>query len=709
MKPLIILSLIAASVDFAPRVEVLKTHLEGLQRIAVPPELEVEKQKKLGEIERLLSQEISTEEAFNEAYRAMDKVRYWFWDNGANRPRIVPGEYAELENEWKVTTPDLSLLLSKEDLSVTIEAGEAVWKMQPCGEDDLEVGDRHLSLKDAKTLQVAEFNTGYSRGLLASFSDFPESGTLTVYCSIHLIGKEILFEIAAEEKETKLGEVRWPKAIEYGNQSSEDYSVIPFMQGMLLPANWPQKLKYEGGPCNSRFLYMPWWGQTRNGHGVQTIFETEDDAGAVYKHPEGGPTSFQPVWYPSMGSLRYARRVRYVFDEKATYVTMAKRYRRSVREAGRFVSLKEKLARTPALAGVVGRPVVHVGAMYHFVPEASLFNKEKIENNHNIHTFGELAEGLEKLKAKGVDDAYVHLDGWGYYGYDNGHPDVLPPGEEQGGWDGLHQFAQTCEKLGYFFAVHDQYRDFYYNAVSFDDRLAALRADGSREEDSTWCGGPQTILSARFAPGYVRRNHDLFAEHGIKVQGAYLDVFAVVPLEESHQPAFPMSRSECRAFRKECFDLLRARGYVVSSEEAVDYAIPFLDLVHHAPYGTYPNIGGGEATGIPVPLLGLVYHDSILLPWEMGDDGGWGIPKGDAGWLHCFLNAGLPYVGGGESEDRIRRVKEAADLAKRCALLEMTDHEFLDGSRRKQRTTYADGTTVTVDFDKREYAIAGPR
>jgi hypothetical protein len=394
-----------------------------------------------------------------------------------------------------------------------------------------------------------------------------------------------------------------------------------------------------------------------------------------------------------------------VFEDEATYVTMAKRYRRYVRERGQFVSLKEKRVRTPALDEVIGSPVVHVGALYHFVQEASLFNKKRIEANHSLNTFDQLADGLRALKANGLDRAYVHLDGWGFYGYDNGHPDVLPVGQEQGGWDGLRRFSETCSEIGYFFAVHDQYRDFYFNAASFDDRLVLINLEGKREEHSTWCGGPQTILSPRFAPGYVRRNHDLFAEHGIGVRGAYLDVFAVVPLEESAQPAHPVTRTECARYRRECFDLLRARGYVVSSEEPADYLVRSLDLVHHGPYATFPNIGGGGPTGIPVPLFNLVYHDSILLPWDMGEDGGWGVPKGDAGWLHCLLNAGLPYAGIGAGPDRLNRVHEAAALARHCGLLEMTNHEFLDATNRSQRTTFSDGTRVTVNFDTKDYEV----
>ena len=282
----------------------------------------------------------------------------------------------------------------------------------------------------------------------------------------------------------------------------------------------------------------------------------------------------------------------------------------------------------------------------------------------------------------------------------------MPVGQEQGGWDGLRRFADTCAELGYLFAVHDQYRDFYLNAVSYDPRLGVIRLDGGREEHAVWCGGAQTILNPRFAPEYVRRNHDLFAANGVQVRGAYLDVFSVVPPEESAHPTHPITRTECARYRRNCFDVLRARGYVVSSEEPTDYLAGAIDLVHHGPY---PPPGGSKAQGIPVPLFNLVYHDVLLTPWDMGEAGGWGIPETDAGRLHCLLNAGLPYVSPGAPPEHIARVLEAAALAARCGCLEMVQHEFLDAARRKQRATYSDGTRVTVDFDSKEYEIAYPR
>ena len=50
-------------------------------------------------------------------------------------------------------------------------------------------------------------------------------------------------------------------------------------------------------------------------------------------------------------------------------------------------------------------------------------------------------------------------------------------------------------------------------------------------------------------------------------------------------------------------------------------------------------------------------------------------------------------------------MRQIAALHKRVALLEMTNHEFLDKNYRKERSTFADGTTVTIDRDARTFEI----
>jgi hypothetical protein len=54
----------------------------------------------------------------------------------------------------------------------------------------------------------------------------------------------------------------------------------------------------------------------------------------------------------------------------------------------------------------------------------------------------------------------------------------------------------------------------------------------------------------------------------------------------------------------------------------------------------------------------------------------------------------------------MERVRRMAALHKRVGLLEMTKHEFLNETRTQERTTFADGTTVTVDWEQKTVAVA---
>ncbi len=701
MTTLVLLFALLGNPDAAARADVLQMHFDRLQAIPVPGELQTEKDARLAPLAGRLEAGLDTGEAVNQLYLDMDEARQWLWIHAEPGPEAAPGAFSETDAAWSIENPSLRVEVNREDLAMTVSTPAQTWRFKPCGRDDIQTPSGALSLLEARARKAEGFKTGYSTGMLITLRDYPDFRGQHFILGLHLVGNELHCTVTAPGDDLVFEMLQWPKAIETG-ATPDTLSVIPMMQGMLLTGDYPQAI-HRRELVNSRTMYMPWFGQIVSGHGVLTILDTSDDAGAAYDHPSGGPTTVRPVWYSSMRKLRYPRKLIMVFGEDQTYVTQAKRYRQYVEEQGRLVTLEEKRARNPRLESVIATPVVHIGALYHNVQESNYYNKEQLEKNHALQTFDKLAADLRQLREKGIERAYVHLDGWGFYGYDSGHPDHVPAGYEQGGWDGLRRFADTCDELGWVFAVHDQYRDFYFNAVSFDDRLALTHPDGSRDEHAVWCGGPQTILSAVWAPGYVRRNHDRFIEHGVKVKGAYLDVFAIVPLEESYQEAHPMTRTECAQYRAEAFNLLRARGYVISSEEPVDRFVPILDLVHHGPYFVFND---EKRSGIPVPLFNLVYHDSILLPWSMGDGGGWGVPEGDAGRLHCMLNAGLPYVSPGDGPEQIARVHEALELARRCGTLEMTNHEFLDETRRKQRSTFADGTTVTVDFDAATCEVA---
>jgi hypothetical protein len=142
----------------------------------------------------------------------------------------------------------------------------------------------------------------------------------------------------------------------------------------------------------------------------------------------------------------------------------------------------------------------------------------------------------------------------------------------------------------------------------------------------------------------------------------------------------------------------------VSSEEPSEWSIPYLDLVHHGPYALNPNPGKGPALGIPVPLFNLVFHDALLIPWSL-DRGAWGIPEKDLGFIHALLNGGMPYLNLTPNEDELKKVRVLCAIHRRVALMEMVSHTFDDPSRRRQSTTFADGTRITIDLDRDQWTV----
>ena len=95
---------------------------------------------------------------------------------------------------------------------------------------------------------------------------------------------------------------------------------------------------------------------------------------------------------------------------------------------------------------------------------------------------------------------YLHLDGWAEPGYDNHHPDYLPACIEAGGWEGMKSLVDTMHRLGFMFGIHDQYRDYYLDAPTFDPAYATMLPDGTYPQHARWAGGPQTYLCGTQAP-----------------------------------------------------------------------------------------------------------------------------------------------------------------------------------------------------------------
>jgi hypothetical protein len=624
---------------------------------------------------------------------------------------------------WTIRGQKQVVTLHNSDLSLQINAGPASWKMAPSKADDMLVRsgrkDFALRLADARHIEIVPYDTGFRTGVKITLSDWQRNDTpskeaaadLALYLTVALEGndEDLVFDIAAEEHNTVIRRLDWPAALD---GSDVEYTVLCNSRGVLLPRDWPKAYnpirtsnldgsnpKGDTSEVQSNVIEcwsMPWWGFKKGPAAMMVIVETPDDAAYQFSHPAGGPTVIGPRWRAQLGKLGYLRTARMCFLPEGNYVDLAKRYRQYAMETGLFVSLKEKTARSPVVAKLIGSPVMRAGILTN-VKDGSARAKRASNPNeiHRLTTFDERGKLLRRFKEHGLDRLTVVVTGWPRLGYDRQHPDVLPPAPDAGGFEGMRRLAETCDELGYLFSLHDQYRDYYIDAPSYDPQFAIHEQDingsplafpGSRFGDwkegqipfmDHWDGGKMAYINGRFMLGHLKKNYQGLFDHGIKPTGTYLDVFGYVPPDEDFNPEHPTTRTDCLRERAKCFSWSRDHLGFVGTEAGCDWTVPFVDI-------TSPLKAKG---GIPVPLFNLVYHDAVMTPYDSSD-------------LNGLLNAGVPQISSRDpGEPPLERVRRMAALHKRLALVEMTKHEFLDKDHRKERTSFADGTTVTVDHD----------
>jgi len=639
----------------------------------------------------------------------------------------MPVTVAHEGKNWFVKGKLNSFTLNESDLSLSIQAGPAQWQLMSSKSGDMiaRTKSEEISLRiaDAKKISIVPYDTGFKTGVKLALSGWASKGNeidLDVFTTVCLEGKseELVFEVVANERTATLRQLDWPGAVD---ARDVDYTLLSNGRGTLLPRNWPKEyypirsITPEGKIAASDHSLlqshvieswsMSWWGYQKGRSSTMVIVETPDDASYQFSHPAGGPTMVGPEWRAQLGRFGYLRSARMAFFVDGNYVQMAKRYREYVKETGLFVSLKEKIARTPAVADLFGIPQTRVSILRNLVPTSDRYDTKDPTRNYSLTTFDERLRQLRELKTKGIDRLLVYVSGWPHLGYDRQHPDPLPPPEAAGGWEGMKRLTDACRELGYQVIFHDQYRDYYLDAPSYSEQFAVHEEDmrppqqfpGSRFGDSKqgqiplmrhWDGGPQAYLNARFQLGHLLKNYQLFFDHGIKTQGIYIDVIGYVPPDQDFNPEHPTTHTDAMRGQILMMNWSRQNLGIVATEAGADWVIPYVDVI---------NQSGGGSKAVLVPLYQLVYHDAVITSFGARDQ---------KSLLQGILYGGQPeWPITPADEKTIALMRQMMALHKRVGMLEMTRHEFLDANYRTERTTFADGTTVTVDWNSNTVKI----
>ena len=589
----------------------------------------------------------------------------------------------------------------------------------------MECRSGNIFFHDAGEITHELLHTGVGEGILSTYCGFKKEGKIMPYKFQTLVWvEEATGDVYCEwiplcEEGLEVKKVFWPGPMEFEEKKGSWYTLLTHQQGILIPNTWEVEFQTPvfDGMFGTAGAYMPWFAQVRDGEGYLAVCVTPWNSGYQAEHPAGGPyTRVSMRFEPSLGKMDYRRIVKYTFLKECDHNTICKTYRNYVEEQGRLRTLEEKAIRNPSIDRLIGCAFLHKGIKTFVQPDSDFYDPEKPEKNNHLTTFAQREQEIRQLHEMGVEKLYLHLDGWAEPGYDNRHPDYGPACKEAGGWEGMKSLVDTMHKYGYLFGIHDQYRDYYLSAPSFDENFACRLPDGTIPRHKRWAGGPQSYLCATQAPYYVKRNFKALEDHGIRLDCAYLDVFTCNEGDECDNPLHRMTRKECYEHRARCFRYLLKKGILPSSEEVNDWAVTSQVFCHYAPYDFMMRAPGTPKQGIPVPLYNLVYHDCVIQPWMMEK-----ISEEEDYMLYALLNGGAPYLvrdgaypnTDGAFEDRVEmtleecitRAKVVSDLHEKVGKCQMVRHEFVEGNPQVQKTVFSNGISVQVDFQKQTYEI----
>jgi len=501
-------------------------------------------------------------------------------------------------------------------------------------------------------------------------------------------------ELACEvsgESDANVGELAIPRPLVL--DVPEGKMVVPHQAGLLFGVD---ELERHGRKFT---LTMPWFGaeDMTTGQGYMAILETPDDAflrGCKVPGDRRDVLSMRPVFIAQKGKLGYARRLLYHFLDRGGYVAMAKRYRHYAREKGLVKTLAEKRKERPAVDRLVGA----------------------------VNIYGRDFRNMEEIKKLGIERAVVsgftkdqarRLNDWGYLAshYDI-YTDLYEPGTPPSKWE-------RCE------------------GFSFPQDVVK-RADGSNQVG--WC----PVLDPRTGkknPSYV-----ICTTCGLRVlrdkmprrlaespySAYFLDCVTASALYECHDPAHPLTRSADREARMRQFAFLSDDlGLVTGSEQGRGWAVavadyfegvmstaaffanpkeihqmPFLSLDPDPRYARYEEYGVNPRR--QVPLFQLVYGDCCETTWRWGDNS----HRMPALWwkkdLLAIVHAAIPTWVLWRPQrdlfqsntDRFRESYEHVFRWRRAVgYAEMIDHQQLARDGLVQRSSFANGASVTVNFD----------
>jgi hypothetical protein len=440
-------------------------------------------------------------------------------------------------------------------------------------------------------------------------------------------------------------------------------------------------------------LDLPWFGVTdrQRGDGVMLLLETPVDAAVALQSDAGGRWWPQLRWSAVRGQWAYARRASWRLVAEGGYVALAKVYRRYAQETGPWKTLDEKARERPAVALLKGAADTWGVSSGTGGPTALPFALE--------------------ARAAGMTRGIINGNG------------KFPPED-----------TVRINAMGFITGEYDNYDDIRDGPLGMtSDSVEQVALRGADGKPAT---GWVTLEGVR----YSRRasSHALAAARQLippilatyPFTARFLDVTPTVDLVEDYNPAGPADRRQDLGSRRELLSYIATLGLVVGGEHGKAWNADLLDYAEGTMSGpfwwempaghlvvptsrddikaNYRRYGINPAARIP--LWELVFRDCVVTTWYWGDSSGYTIDVAPelstVKDLANLLYGTVPLLwvdhrGYGWNRHRARFLETYRNTCKSheaIGFAEMLSHEFLSVDRLLQRTRFAGGAVVVVNF-----------
>jgi hypothetical protein len=307
--------------------------------------------------------------------------------------------------------------------------------------------------------------------------------------------------------------------------------------------------------------------------------------------------------------------------------------------------------------------------------------------------YGEAAAGLAEAARYGVTHAVFVKHVWQRWGYDYRLPEIYPPA---GGLEPFLALRAAAAKAGMLFCPHDNYIDFYpdairysYDQVVFSEGGLPVRAwynKGRRAQSYRW-------LPHGFRP-WLEPNMELMRD-GFQPDSLFIDVFtAISPFDYYDRAGTFYPRTRTAKEWRDAFDTCRSilkKGSPMISEAGTDALIGSLDA--------------GEADHFPAARWMKTFSNADRTPWhDMATHGKMVLLAGGLGprysaddWDDHGGNAGHGYGSDDYLSNTVlggRNPMCDGPFSRRAVMTYWLLHDVCDALSRKSFETHGFGATV---------------